>query len=286
MKLLAFAAIGGLTALAGCSTAGAYTLAAQGDTVVTATVKHHPDNGHGTPSHWAADSFTRTMVIHKNPDNTYTLTTTDKGTFTTVKGAGSPSGAAGKQITSTLTGAFASSDLGHATGTLVTNPGSFSGRTYDDTAVGGTPFPGSGAWANIFFTGGAVSPFDHYSFTYATADEKWVDADTNNDGQAATAGNITGKLSSRLVAANTCRLSNGHSNRWIVKNVRGDRPRPFLYHVSYHGKWGPVGSGTVAAGHSTVLTTPTGGYLAVRYYDGYGAILWTSARSPMKPATC
>jgi hypothetical protein len=147
--------------------------------------------------------------------------------------------------------------------------------------MGGTPFPGSGAWAKIFFTPtSTVSPFDHYSFSYATADERWVDADTNNDGQAATAGNITGKLSSRLVALNTCRLSKTDPrNRWVVKNVRGDRPRPFLYHVSYQGKWGPVGSGTVAAGHSTVLTTPTGGFLAVRYYDGYGAILWTSARS-------
>jgi hypothetical protein len=113
MKLLAFAAIGGLTALTGCSTAGAYTLSAQGDTVVTATVKHHLDNGHGNPSHWAADSFTRTMVIHKTA-NGFTLTTTDKGAFTTVKGAGSPSGAAGEQITRTLTGVFASSDLGHA----------------------------------------------------------------------------------------------------------------------------------------------------------------------------
>lgn len=64
------------------------------------------------------------MVIHQNPGTkTFTLTTTDKGTFTTRKGAGSPSGAKGKQISRTLTGVFAGTGSGHATGSLVADPG-------------------------------------------------------------------------------------------------------------------------------------------------------------------
>jgi hypothetical protein len=281
MELITIIAILGALVLIGSGgTLAAFSLSGSTDVIVTATIKNHPDTGHGTPSLWADDSFTRTMLIHKTGVNAYTITTTDKGTFTTRMGAGSPSGA-GKAIERKLTGAFKSAGTGHVTGTLIANPGTLSGKSYDD--LHGTPFPGSGAWANIFFGGGAVvTPF-HHRFTYTTADERWVNADTNHDGKDPSAGDITGKLASRLVALNTCRLSNGHGNRWIVKSVRGDRPRPFLYHVGYQGKWGPVGSGTVAADHSTVLTTPTGGFLAVRYYDGYGAILWTSARSNPSP---
>lgn len=278
MKYLALtAALAGVTVAASGSVA-AYALTASADVVVTAIVKNHPDNGHGNPSHWALDSFTRTMVIHKTGTNTYTLTTTDKGTFTTIKGAGSPSGAAGVQISRKLTGQFSSTGTGHVTGSLVANPKSLSGKVYDDAH--GTPFPSSGAWAATFFTqGSTVSPFDHYSFTYTTADEKWVDADTNNDGQDPSAGNITGKLSSKLAAANLCRIEGGHHNKWIVRNVQGDQPVPFSYRVSYHKKWSGTAHGMVAAGGSVTLTTATGGYLSVRYSDGYGKTERTSARS-------
>lgn len=278
MKYLALtAAIAGVTVAAGGSVA-AYALTASKDVVVTATVKNHPDNGHGMPSQWADDTFVRTMTIHQTGPNAYTITTADKGTFTTRKGAGSPSGAVGVQIARKLTGAFSSTGTGHVTGSLVANPKSLSGKTYDDAH--GTPFPSSGAWAATFFTpSSTVSPFDHYSFTYTTADEKWVDADTNGDGTSPSAGNITGKLSSKLAAASLCRIKGGHRNRWTVKDVQGDRAVPFTYRVSYHGKWSATAHGMVAVGGSVILTTATGGYLSVRYMDGYGKTERTSARS-------
>jgi hypothetical protein len=276
MKLLVLTATTALAVTA--TTAAGYTLTASTDTTVTAIVKAHPDNGHGTPSKWAADSFTRTMVIHDNGDGTYSLKTTDKGTFTTVKGAGTPSGA-GSHISRNLTGSFTSTGTGHVSGgALVTNPATLSGKTFDD--VHGTPFPSSGAWASTFFASGAtVNPFDHYNFRYVTADEQWVDADTNNDGKDASAGNITGKLSSRLTAANRCRIKGTNQNRWTVSNVQGDRSRPFTYRVSYHGAWSPTATSTVGVSTSTTITTATGGYLSVHYYDGYGTSVWINARS-------
>jgi hypothetical protein len=275
MKLLALVVAGGLAVATGGT--AAYALTASSDTTVSAIVKHHPDNGHGTPSQWADDTFIRTMVIHNTGANSYTITTTDKGTFTTRQGAGSPSGAA-VQISRKLTGAFSSTSTGHVNGALVANPGHFSGKTFDDTH--GTPFPSSGAWAATFFgTGATVNPFDHYSFRYTTEDEKWVDADTNNDGQAPSAGNITGKLSSRLVAMNKCRVRGTNQNRWVIKNVQGDRSRPFIYRVKYHGAWSHAAMGTVTAGGSTTITTATGGYLSVLYMNGYNVKKYISARS-------
>lgn len=152
---------------------------------------------------------------------------------------------------------------------------------YDDTDPKGTPFPKGGAWANIFFEqGSTVVPFDHYTFTYTTGDEMWVDSDANGDGTVPTAGNITGKLSSRLVALSKCRLSKTDPrNRWTVKNTQGDRVLGFTYRVSYKGRWSKVSSAAVAAGGSTELTTATGGVLAVRYLDGYGKVMHAAARS-------
>jgi hypothetical protein len=279
MKHLALTAVTALIAVTGTTAAAADALATPAEVTVTATVKHHPDNGHGTPSLWADDSFVRTMVIHQTGSGLYTLTTTDKGTFTTREGAGSPSGAAGKHISRKLTGVFASTGTGHVgLGSLVANWAALSGKVYDDTA--GTPFPSSGAWATSFFTAGAtVNPFDHYNFRYTTADEQWIDADTNNDGQDSTAGDITGKLSSRLDVASKCRIRGTDHNQWTVRNVQGDRARTFTYRLSYHGSWSPPSTVTVPAAGATTFTTATGGYLAGYFFNGYGATQWIHARS-------
>lgn len=283
MKLLPLAAVavGGLLVATSGTAVAAYALAAQSDVSVTATVMNHPDNGNGTPSQWADDSFVRTMVIHKEATGGYTFKATDKGTFTTRKGAPSPSGAPVK-IARTLIGTMTGLSNGTATGTLVSNWKALSGQTFDETPgkQGGAKFPGGGAWANQFFTGGTTTPLVHWSWTYTTADEKWIDADTNNAGKDPSAGNITGKLSSRLAVVSVCHVSKTDGRyRWTVKEVRGDRKVGFTYRVSYRGKWSKVSAGSVNAGGTATITTPTGGFFQARYHDGYGQVLHASARS-------
>jgi hypothetical protein len=266
-----------LTSLVGALAAvgvvlGAFTLPAHAttaDVVVKATIVEHADNGHGTPAHWATDSFTRTLTIHQSGPHAYTLTTTDSGSFTTIKGAGDPAGH-GVPIKRILTGSFASTGSGTATGDLISNPQSKSGKIYDD--VHGTPFPGSGTWADQFFASGAtVNPFDSYRFTYTTADEQWVDASTNNDGQDQAAGDITGKLSSKLVIG-PCTAKT--TQTWKVSNVRGDRARTVT--------WWTYDKGVRSAGHKTVVPAYTTVILhtdkshaaGIHYYNGYNVSEW------------
>lgn len=265
-------------AIGGTGTFVAANVAAT-DLVVTATVKNHPDNGHGTPSRWALDSFTRTMVVRKTGTNAYTLITTDTGTFTTILNAGSPNGT-GAKITRVITGKFSSRDTGHVTGgALLPNAKKLSGKHYDD--LHGTPFPAGGAWAKIFFAGtAAVSPFDAYDFRYTTADERWIDASTNNDGQGAAAGNITGKLSVKLTAEAKCRRSKWDATEyWRVTSVRGDHLATFSYRVTYHHKSTKSALATVNPNSSTLISTPYGGLLTVHYNNGYGTLETTHATS-------
>lgn len=265
-RIVTILAIG--TAMTGSMAATGTARSAVGaDITVTATVKNHPDNGHGTPSHWADDTFVRSMKIHNNGDGTFALTTTDTGTFTTRKGAGSPNN--NVTIARTLTGGFSSSSTGTMTGTLRSNYLDENGKTFDDK--NGNPFTSNG-WASTFFDAGATGgPFSiGYSFTYKTADEQWIDASNNGDGtDDPAAGDITGKLSSLLSVKGTCR---GPSvAKWVVTNVRGDRSRSFSYWV-WAGHWTPTAHGNVVAGGHTNLTTVRGSSIAVHYYDGYGAL--------------
>jgi hypothetical protein len=276
MRINWTAVIGGTILTAAIGAVPIIAHASAPDVIVTAKVREHPDNGHGSPAHWATDSFTRTMRIHATGPNAFELTTTDTGTFTTIKGAGRPAGHGGT-ISRIVTGAFAGSGKGTATGALVANPASLSGRTFDD--VHGTPFPGSGAWANEFFGSGAtVSPFGgSYSFSYKTADEKWVDASDNGDGTDPAAGDITGKLSSLLVI-NPC-----HARRttvWRVTNARGDRSRTFTYWSYYKGQKSAGAKATVAPGATVTLHTATSTTLGMHYYNGEGVSKWGWVHCP------
>lgn len=95
-------------------------------------------------------------------------------------------------------------------------------------------------------------------------------------------GNITGKLPSKLTAAIKCHVKGTNRDRWTVKNVAGGRTVRFSYRVRGSGAWASVASTTVKAGRSKVVTTATGGYLSVHYYDGYGKSVWINARSVYK----
>src|SRR5690242_5149507 len=98
------------------------------DIVVTATIKNHADNG-ASQNHWADDTFVRTMKLHNNGDGTYTTTVTDKGTFVTRQGAGSPN--YGVPILRTVTGTMTSTGSGTITGVLDPNYRDQDGITYD-----------------------------------------------------------------------------------------------------------------------------------------------------------
>ncbi len=244
----------------------AYHTAVAADITVTATVKNHPDNGHGSPSHWADLNFQRSMVLHDNGDGSFAVTTTDTGTLVTRKGAGSPND--NKVISRALPGGYSSTSHGKITGVLDSNYADHDGKSFDDK--NGNPFK-SAEWAKLFFQDGATgSPFDtDYSFTYKTLDEQWIDASNNDDGQDSSAGDITGKLTSKLTATGVCRSVT--SAKWVVKNVQGDRSRTFSYWVWVSpGKWSAAAHGTVGAGSSVALTTLRSTSIAVLSYDGYG----------------
>jgi len=251
---------------------------ADADTVITVKILNRPDNGYGSPSHWADLSFTRTVIVHP-AGSTFEVTVKDSGTLVTRKGAGSPNNDV--TISRKLPGTYVSTiNYTAVTGSLDANKiGDVDGNVYDVKA--GVDPPGAGAWSTLLFdpgaTGGAISS---YQFLYRTLDERWDERwnngtddrfDNNNDGQNSTAGDITGKLTSKLTLANLCRVSAvDKSNRWTVKNVQGDRSRTFSYWVRYNGVYSAHFRATVTPGGSAVITTPYGGRASVYAWNGYG----------------
>jgi hypothetical protein len=259
------------------SLASAVPAHADADTIITVTIKNKPDNGYGSPSHWADMTFTRTVIIHPVLTK-FEVTVKDSGTLVTRKNAGSPNNDV--TISRKLPGTYVSTiNHGLVTGTLDGNKvGDIDGNVYDVKA--GVNPPSTGAWSKLLFEAGATGgDISSYQFLYKTADEQWDERwndgvddrfDNNNDGQNATAGDITGKLTSKLTLTNWCRVSKTNkANRWIVKNVQGDRSRTFSYWVMYNNVFSAHFSATVAPGGTIVITTPYGGRATVSYWDGY-----------------
>lgn len=250
------------------------------DTVISVTIKNKPDNGYGSPSHWADLTFVRTVTVHPVTADTYEITVKDAGTLVTRKNAGSPNN--NVPIARKLGGTYSSTvHYGIVTGSLDLNKvGDIDGNVYDVKA--GINPPSTGAWSKLLFkaapvaTGGDITS---YQFLYRTLDEQWDErwndgTDTrftnNNDGQDAAAGDITGKLTSKLTAANKCRVSKSDKrNVWIVSNVQGDRSRTFSYWIKYNNAYSAHWSATVAPGKTVQVITPYGGRLTVSYWDGY-----------------
>lgn len=244
---------------------------ADSDTVITVTIKNQPDNGYGKPSHWADTTFVRTVIVHP-VDDKFSVTVKDSGTLVTRKNAGSPNN--GVPIARKLPGTYTSTvNYGLVTGELDGNQvGDIDGNVYDHK-TGNKP-PKTGEWSKLLFepgaTGGAITT---YQFLYQTLDETWDETTENNDGQDESAGDITGILRSKLTAVTKCRISKTDKrNIWLVKNVKGDRTRTFNYWLkkadgSYVKGNKPV---TVNPDESASITTPAGGRLTVRYWDGYG----------------
>lgn len=258
---------------------GVPTAHADADTVVTVTIKSKPDNGYGSPSHWADLTFTRTVIVHPAGPK-FEVTVKDSGTLVTRKGAGSPNNDV--TIARKLPGTYTSTvNYGLVTGSLDANKvGDVDGNVYDVKA--GVDPPATGAWSKLLFspgaTGGAISS---YQFLYKTLDETWNERwndgtddrfDNNNDGQDSTAGDITGKLTSKLAVSTKCRMSKTDKrNVWSVKNVQGDRVREFWYWLRYaNGTFTPAVHGSVLPGATVFVTTPAGGRITVKSFNGYG----------------
>jgi hypothetical protein len=258
---------------------------AAADQVVHTQVRNHPDNGHGTPSHWANDTWNRTTTLHDNGNGTFKVTLQGTGTYKTIKDAGSPNGT-GAKVKRVATGQFTETLTATVTGSLKgkTALHNLDGTIYND---GKKVKKTTGQWLVTPFKSGATAHIDSYSYTYAAKGgcETWTDASDNNDGQGAAAGNITGAkctapfVPSVLVAKAKCRYSKTDKRElWTVSNVAGGRTRDFWSWVwspnPHPGQradgWLYLGKRTVAAGQTVNLTTGWGGVLSVKYYDGQG----------------
>jgi hypothetical protein len=225
-RILAVPAV--LAALLGsvflASSAGAITA----PTTVTATtqISNRPDNGHGTPPRWAYDDFSRKLVVTVAADSActslpvgdtcYTATLTDTGTFSTILGAGTPSGAGGQishQLTGSLNGTYSLTAYAPAADLLTGTVPATEDDSFTDPVVSST------AWltqafatpADVHVDGGA------YSWKYKTTCETWTDASTNSDGTIG-AGNITGLNFCAVSSGSPIQVRNRATGRCLNEN--------------------------------------------------------------------
>lgn len=190
--------------------AGIHPAAAADPVSFTVHIKNNQDNGHHGA--WAFLEYDRTITFTPTPGVTgeYQVALSDSGTFKTIAGAKSPrEGADLVEQTGTFSGHFA------FTVTSNVAPADISTKSFDYKCDGKTgdrlkDCPGMPAstsnWPALYLGGkpggnGAdiqvpagvhIQPGD-FSWIYTTCTEQWTDASANNDGQAADAGDITGK---------------------------------------------------------------------------------------------
>lgn len=174
ISLAALAATGTITALATPVTAYAAPATAPRCVVVHDHITK-TDTGHGTPAEWADLSLNRTTTVCGDQ-----VRLVDVGTLWTKPGAGTPNGTGGTiahRVHGTVHGTYALTVTG---GTLA--------HRHGDTSLSST------AYVKSLFSDGATVTGGTYTWTYTTrCGERWVDSSTNNDGQGAAAGNITGR---------------------------------------------------------------------------------------------
>jgi hypothetical protein len=239
------------------------------DTVITVTIKNHPEKGNGTPVNWADSTFVRTVIVHP-ADGVFSVTVKDSGTMITRKGAGSPN--AGASISRKLTGTYTSTvSYAPVDGVLDGDKvGDLNGNVYDDKF--GLPSPSLASWRTALFSTADAGGIVSQTYTFKTLDEQWISSAATAAGTTPAAGDITGKLSSKLTSATRCRISAADKrNVWAVNNVQGDRARDFWYWLKYaNGTFTAATHSAVGTGGTTLVTTPAGGRLTVKYFDGYG----------------
>ncbi|MFL6071790.1 MAG: LPXTG cell wall anchor domain-containing protein [Mycobacteriales bacterium] len=177
----------------------------------TVHISNNQDNGHHGA--WAFLQYDRTVTFTPTPGVTgeYGVLLTDKGTFKTIDGAQSPrEGVTMTEQTGTFTGHFSftvTSRTAPSLGSVKTSydykcdgkgndrfkscPGMpASTSNWPALFLGGTP---GGDGKDVTVPAGVQITAGDYSWIYKTCVEQWTDASTNNDGQADSAGDITGK---------------------------------------------------------------------------------------------
>jgi hypothetical protein len=206
LKSILTAGAAALAVTGGAVLASGTALAAPSTVTAVTQVSNRPDGGHGTPSTWAYDDFTRTLTVTvasvQNPADTtagltdYTATITDHGQFHAVLGAGTPNQSgvfAGAHIVHGVSGAMNGTYSLTVTAPSADTLTGTVPATEDDNF--GAPAVTTANWPKQAFataTGVSVAG-GSYSWTYTRACESWTDA-SGTDGNAPADGNITGKL--------------------------------------------------------------------------------------------
>jgi hypothetical protein len=172
---------------------------------VVSHLTDRPDSGnHGT---WANDTATRTVLVCHIPAVvlaeaksvivegwTYGAKLTDEGTFVTAGGAHlSPNNghALLADVPGTFTGGFTTTFQAPADWQFW-NGAALDGHTFTGTPGGANPTTSN--WVKALWTSGfeGDSIGKDWSWTYKTCNEQWVDANANESGTTAAAGDITG----------------------------------------------------------------------------------------------
>lgn len=260
-------------------------VAAVAPVTVEQKVVNYADNcGGGT--HWANSDFTATTTITDLGGGKYTLSVTDRGTFTTRKGAKSPNGSA--TISRDVTGTLYSERTYEVEGKLKSEfklgqlP-DYDRKNKQDISADKCA---NGWWKQFFVkekTDQAQSAMKAYTFDYRTAVEVGDEHMVETSGSSELTGNIVGRLKERLTLTALCRTAN--TQRWVVSHVQGDRTngRDFWYGVSLGGgKWAPAKKANVGVGGKLTVWTPRGYTGTVHYYDGYSNLVKLYAKASTK----
>jgi hypothetical protein len=183
---------------------------------VVSTLVDRPDNGHGTPSKWALDDFTRTVKVCHVPNELPTLaddvaktlveveswhyhaTVTDEGTFTTVNGFHrSPNNGHMLlgNVPGTLKGGFTADVEAPASWQFFT-PDTLNGKTFTGEAGTEEGGPTTSTWVKALWSDGLSKQSSFINkdwwWKYKTCNEYWLDSEKTDDGQNQFAGDITG----------------------------------------------------------------------------------------------
>lgn len=227
----AVALLGGLGVLATTGVASAATAnVLPGPITAVTQLTNRSDSGAGASGFWATDVLTRTAVLTDDgPDTTkpagwetYTLTLTDAGSFTTNPGATDPNGNGDVIVNAPLTGSV----NGGGTFTFEVDKTVPGGAYLPPTTLAGNNDP-SYEWATLFFPPGTTIVYTSpdgqenvFSYTYyaGLTCETWVDASTDDDGYftAAGAGGIQGdsQCKETLGAPASVTLYTGTAGGW------------------------------------------------------------------------
>ena len=188
-------------------------------------VTNRPDGGNGGT--WAYDDLTRTITIRLTGGGpgayTFTAGLTDKGSFTTIKGAETPNQGgsyAGDTIRSKVTGTVRGYAEFSFTASNLPTPGPNAGVPATENDHRSTPADSTSTWYELAFPSGTHfggAGIGDWSWTYKAtvttrtsrrvcltrgwcwgvpvvhvSHQQWVDAFNNSDGNAPSDGNITG----------------------------------------------------------------------------------------------